>query len=58
MEWSWLPGLVALVALLFLMTRGVPHRHLLVAAAVTLALVLAVLLIERAGLWPQDLRTR
>ncbi len=58
MEWSWLPGLVALLALFFLMTRGVPSRQILLAVAATLALVLAVLLIERAGLWPANWRTR
>lgn len=58
MEWSWLVGIVALLALLFLMTRGVPSRNILLTIAATLALVLAVVLIERAGFWPASWRTR
>ena len=48
-----LGAFVALLAILFLMTRGVPSRNVLLAVAATLALVVVIVLIERAGLWPR-----
>ena len=55
---EWFVPLVALLAVLFLVGRRQLGQSLLVAAAVALALVLAVVLLERAGLWPQGWRTR
>jgi hypothetical protein len=46
-------GIVALVAILFLVGRGVPSRYRLVAVAGGLAFAVAVLAAERAGLWPR-----
>ena len=53
---EWFVPLIGLLAVLFLVARGVPGQSLLVAVAV--ALVVAVVLLERAGLWPQGWRTR
>jgi hypothetical protein len=55
---EWFVPLVALLAVLFLVGRRQSGQSLLVAAAVALALVLTVVLLERAGLWPQGWRTR
>ena len=55
---EWFVPLIGLLAVLFLVARGVPGQFLLVALAVALALVMAVVLLERAGLWPQGWRTR
>lgn len=51
-------GVVALVAILFLVGRGLPARYRLVGIAVGLAFAVLVLAIEQAGLWPQSWRTR
>lgn len=49
---------VALVAMLFLVGRGVPRRHWPVAIAGTLAVILIVVLAERSGYWPREWRVR
>lgn len=51
-------GMVALVAVLFLVGRGLPGRQWPVVIAVTLAVVLAVVLAEQSGLWPANWRVR
>jgi hypothetical protein len=51
-------GIVALVAVLFLVWGGVPRRYRLIAVAGGLAFAVLILAIERAGLWPQGWRTR
>jgi hypothetical protein len=51
-------GIVALVAILFLVGWGVPSRHRLLAIVGGLAFALLVLAAERAGLWPAAWRTR
>ncbi|MGY2052580.1 hypothetical protein [Methylobacterium sp. JK268] len=51
-------SVVSLLLILVLISRGVPGRRLLVIALVTVAVVLLVVGIERAGLWPAELRTR
>jgi hypothetical protein len=51
-------GIVALVAILFLVGRGLPSRYRLIAVAAGLAFAVLVLAIERAGYWPAGLRTR
>ena len=51
-------GIVALVAILFLVGWGVPPRHRLIAIAGGLAFVVLIVAIERAGWWPQGWRTR
>lgn len=53
-----LVGIVALVAILFLVGRGLPARFRLVAIAGGLAFALLILAIEQAGWWPQGWRTR
>jgi len=51
-------GIVALVAVLFLVGRGMPPRYRLIAIAGGLALAVLILAAERAGLWPHGWRTR
>jgi hypothetical protein len=51
-------GIVALVALFFLVGRGLPSRYRLVAVAIGLAFAVLILAIESAGLWPRSWRTR
>jgi hypothetical protein len=51
-------GIVALVALFFLVGRGLPSRYRLIAIAAGLFFAVLILAIESAGLWPQGWRTR
>jgi hypothetical protein len=51
-------GVVALVAVLFLVARGLPGRRWPVVIAGTLALVLVVVLAEQSGFWPASWRVR
>jgi hypothetical protein len=51
-------GVVALIAVLFLVWTGVPSRYRLIAVAAGLAFAVLILAVERAGLWPQGWRTR
>jgi hypothetical protein len=51
-------GIVALVAVLFLVARGLPSRYRLIAVAAGLGFAVLILAIESAGLWPQSWRTR
>lgn len=51
-------GIVALVAVLFLVSRGLPGRRWPVILAATLAVVLAVVLAEQNGWWPKSWQTR
>lgn len=55
---EWIAPLVALLAVLFLVGRGMPARVILIAAAVSLAVVVLVHVVERSGLWPQGWRVR
>ncbi|MBV9078624.1 MAG: hypothetical protein JO048_14220 [Methylobacteriaceae bacterium] len=49
---------VALIAVLFLVGRGLPGRRWPAVIAATLAIVVLVVLVERAGLWPAAWRVR
>lgn len=53
---EWVVALVALVAVLVLVGRGMPRRAILVATVVALAAVVLIVVVERAGLWPQNWR--
>ena len=55
---EWLGPLIALLAVLFLVGRRVPGQNWLVIMAITLAVIVAILWLERSGLWPQNRRTR
>ena len=55
---EWIGAVVALLAVLFLVGRGMPGRSMLVAIVVALAAVVLILLVERAGFWPQGWRVR
>lgn len=55
---EWIVSVVALLAVLFLVGRGMPGRPMLIAVAVALGVVVLILLVERAGLWPQGWRVR
>jgi hypothetical protein len=55
MEWftaDRLVSVVAVLAVLFLVGRGLPGRRWPVVIAATLALVVVVVLAERNGFWP------
>lgn len=51
-------GIVALVGVLFLVSRGLPSRRWPVVIAGTLLVVLLVVLAERYGYWPRGWTTR
>lgn len=51
-------GVVAMLAILFLVGRGLPGRLWPVVIAATLALVLAVVMAEQNGLWPASWQVR
>jgi peptidoglycan/LPS O-acetylase OafA/YrhL len=51
-------GVVALVAILFLVGRGMPPRYRLLAVAGGLAFAVLILGAERLGLWPQSWSVR
>lgn len=53
---SWIVSLVGLLAVLGLLAWRMPGQRLLIITA--LAVVVIVVGIERAGWWPQELRTR
>ena len=55
---SYVGPIVALLAVLFLVGRGMPARRWSAIIAVTLAVVVLVVLAERNGLWPQGWRVR
>jgi hypothetical protein len=55
---EWIGALVALLAVLFLVGRGMPGRSVLAAIVVALAAVVLILAVERAGLWPQGWRVQ
>lgn len=55
---SMVVGLVSLLLVLFLMGRRLPVGRWPVIIAVTLAAILIIVLIERAGLWPQGWKVR
>jgi hypothetical protein len=58
MRMDMVVGIVTLVALFFLVGRGLPPRYQLMAVAIGLAFAVLILAIESAGLWPQAGRTR
>lgn len=51
-------AVVALLAVLFLVSRGLPGRRWPVILAATLAVVICVVLAERQGLWPAGWKVR
>ena len=51
-------SVISLLLVLVLIARGVPGRNLLVVLAAALAVVVLVVGIERAGLWPESFHTR
>ena len=51
-------SLVAILAILFLVGRGLPGRRWPLIIAATLALVLIVVLAERNGFWPSGWSVR
>ena len=55
---GWVVSLVALLAVLGMLAWRMPGQRLLIIVAITLALVVMVVGIERAGWWPDGLRTR
>ena len=55
---EWLAPLIGLLAVLFLVGRRLPGQAWLMAVAAALAFIVAVLLLERLGLWPESWRTR
>jgi hypothetical protein len=61
MEWftaERLVSIVAVLAVLFLVGRGVPGRRWPLLIAVTLAIVAGILVIEQNGLWPRSWMVR
>lgn len=50
-------GLVSLLAVLFLVSRGLPGRQWPVVLAGVLLVVLVVVFTERMGYWPQSWKT-
>lgn len=51
-------AVVAMLAVLFLVGRGLPGRRWPVIIAATLAVVLLVVFAEQQGWWPREWRTR
>jgi hypothetical protein len=51
---TWIVSLVALVAVLFLVGRGLPLGRWPVIIAATLAVVVLVVLAEQNGYWPKS----
>lgn len=51
-------SLVAILLVLFLVGRGLPGRRWPLIIAATLAVVLAIVLAERSGMWPRDWTVR
>ncbi|MGX1790981.1 hypothetical protein ACWIGM_29815 [Bosea sp. NPDC055332] len=50
--------LIAGLALIWLVGRGVPWNAKLMTVVVTLAVIVVVVLLERNGLWPEAFRRR
>jgi amino acid transporter len=48
--------LVAGLALIWLIGRGVPWNAKLMTIVVTLAVIVLILLLERGGYWPEEFR--
>jgi hypothetical protein len=55
---GWIVSLVALLAVLFLLAYRMPGQRILIIVAITLAVVVMIVGIERAGWWPEGLRTQ
>lgn len=55
---TWVVSLVAMLAVLFLVSRGMPLSRWPAIIAVTLAVILLVVLAEQNGLWPASWRVR
>ncbi|HEX8101811.1 MAG: hypothetical protein QOC71_1882 [Thermoplasmata archaeon] len=53
---EYVVGVVALLAVLFLVGRGTPLHSWPLIIAATLAVVVAVVLLERGGYWPASWR--
>jgi hypothetical protein len=55
---TWVVSLVALLAVLFLVARGMPLSRWPVILAITLALILLVVGAEQNGWWPRSWKVR
>lgn len=55
---TWIVSVVALLAVLFLVGRGLPLSRWPAIIAATLAVILLVVLVERSGYWPASWRVR
>ena len=55
---TWVVSLVALLAVLFLVGRGMPLTRWPVIIAATLAVVLLIVALEQNGLWPRSWQVR
>jgi hypothetical protein len=55
---SWLLPLVAMLAVLFLVGRGMPLSRWPVIIAATLAVILLVVAAEQNGYWPRSWQVR
>ncbi len=55
---SWLLPLVAMLAVLFLVGRGMPLSRWPVIIAATLAVILLVVAAEQNGYWPRSWQAR
>lgn len=55
---TWIVSLVALLAVLFLVGRGMPFSRWPVIIAATLAVILLVVAAEQNGFWPQSWQVR
>lgn len=55
---EWVVSLVGLLAVLALLAWRMPGQRMLIVVAITLAVVVVIVGIERYGFWPEDLRTR
>lgn len=55
---TWIASVAALLAVLFLVSRGLPASRWPLVIAATLAIVVLVVAAERTGYWPASWRTR
>ena len=55
---TWVVSVVALLAVLFLVSRGLPATRWPVVIAATLATIVLVVAAERGGYWPASWRVR
>ena len=55
---TWIVSLVAALAVLFLVSRGLPLSRWPAIIAVTLAVIVLIVLAEQNGMWPASWRVR